>query len=123
MGWGRLGGAVAAAVLLYMATFFVGPHVEGLLGSVGQNAGFLLFVGGAGVVGTMMAMPNGIAGKVQDSWQAYLNKKAARLSASERTQSGVRSAPCAKRRGRGEPGGRGCRAGGSRHELRQHRQA
>ena len=39
-GLGSLGGAVAAAVMLYMATFFVGPHVEGLLGSVGQNAGF-----------------------------------------------------------------------------------
>jgi ABC-type branched-subunit amino acid transport system ATPase component/ABC-type branched-subunit amino acid transport system permease subunit len=81
-GLGSLGGAVAAAVLLYMATLFVGPHVEGLLGSVGENAGFLLFVGGAGVIGTMMAMPNGLAGKVQESWQAYLNKKAARLSAS-----------------------------------------
>jgi ABC-type branched-subunit amino acid transport system ATPase component/ABC-type branched-subunit amino acid transport system permease subunit len=81
-GLGSLGGAVAAAVMLYMATFFVGPHVEGLLGSVGQNAGFLLFVGGAGVVATMMFMPNGLAGKAQDWWQAYLNKKAARLRAS-----------------------------------------
>ena len=45
------------------------------MGSVGENAGFLLFVGGVGVVGTMMAMPNGLAGKVQESWQAYLNKK------------------------------------------------
>ncbi len=82
-GLGSLGGAVAAAVLLYMSTFFVGPHVEGLLGSVGQNAGFLLFVGGAGVVGTMIAMPNGLSGKVQEGWQAYLNKKAARLATTE----------------------------------------
>jgi ABC-type branched-subunit amino acid transport system ATPase component/ABC-type branched-subunit amino acid transport system permease subunit len=80
-GLGSLGGAVAAAVLLYMTTFFVGPHVEGLLGSVGQNAGFLLFVGGAGVIGTMMSMPNGLAGNVQEGWQTYLNKKAARLNA------------------------------------------
>ena len=80
-GLGSLGGAVAAAVLLYMATFFVGPHVEGLLGSVGQNLGFLLFISGASVIGAMMQFPNGIAGKVQASWQAHLNKKAARLSA------------------------------------------
>jgi ABC-type branched-subunit amino acid transport system ATPase component/ABC-type branched-subunit amino acid transport system permease subunit len=79
-GLGSLGGAVAAAVVLYMTTFFVGPHVEGLLGSVGQNAGFLLFVGGAGVIGTMMSMPNGLAGKVQEVWQTYLNKKAARVT-------------------------------------------
>jgi ABC-type branched-subunit amino acid transport system ATPase component/ABC-type branched-subunit amino acid transport system permease subunit len=81
-GLGSLGGAVAAAVLLYMTTFFVGPHVEGLVGSVGQNAGFVLFVGGAGVIGTMMSMPNGLAGNVQEGWQKYLDKKAARLIAS-----------------------------------------
>ena len=79
-GLGSLGGAVAAAVLLYMSTFFIGPHVEGLLGSVGQNIGFLLFISGASVVGSMMGFPNGIAGKVQASWQGYLNKRAARLS-------------------------------------------
>jgi ABC-type branched-subunit amino acid transport system ATPase component/ABC-type branched-subunit amino acid transport system permease subunit len=78
-GLGSLGGAVAAAVFLYMGTFFVGPHLEGLLGSVGQNAGFLLFLGGAAVVGTMMQFPSGIAGKVQEAWQAHLNKKAASL--------------------------------------------
>jgi ABC-type branched-subunit amino acid transport system ATPase component/branched-subunit amino acid ABC-type transport system permease component len=81
-GLGSLGGAVFAAVLLYMSTFFVGPHLEGLLGSVGQNVGFLLFVSGASVVGTMMGFPNGVAGKVQQIWQAYLNKKAERLTRS-----------------------------------------
>jgi ABC-type branched-subunit amino acid transport system ATPase component/branched-subunit amino acid ABC-type transport system permease component len=75
-GLGSLGGAVAAAVLLYMATFFVGPHLSGLFGSVGQNVGFLLLLSGLSVIGAMMAFPNGIAGKVQDWWQAYLNKKA-----------------------------------------------
>ncbi len=82
-GLGSLGGAVAAAVLLYMSTFFIGPHLEGVLGSVGQNVGFLLFVSGAAVIGSMMGFPNGIAGKVQEAWQAYLNKKAARQAASE----------------------------------------
>jgi ABC-type branched-subunit amino acid transport system ATPase component/branched-subunit amino acid ABC-type transport system permease component len=78
-GLGSLGGAVAAAVLLYMSTFFVGPHVAGLFGSFGQNVGFLLLLGGLGVIGAMHGFPNGIAGKVQDSWQAYLNRKAAKV--------------------------------------------
>jgi ABC-type branched-subunit amino acid transport system ATPase component len=80
-GLGSLGGAVAAAALLYLATFFLGPHVEGLLGSVGQNAGFLLFIAGIGVIITMMQFPNGIAGAVQEAWQKYLNKKATRMTA------------------------------------------
>ena len=80
-GLGSLGGAVAAAALLYLATFFLGPHVEGLLGSVGQNAGFLLFIAGIGVIVTMMQFPNGIAGAVQEAWQKYLNKKAIRMTA------------------------------------------
>src|SRR6202034_2467015 len=62
-GIGSLGGAVAAAVLLYMGTFFIGPHVSGLLGSVGQNVGFLLLLSGIAVIGSMMQFPTGIAGK------------------------------------------------------------
>ena len=88
-GLGSLGGAVAAAVLLYMGTFFVGPHVSGLLGSFGQNVGFLLFFSGIGVIGSMNGFPNGIAGKVQDSWQAYLNQKAARVTAASGERSDV----------------------------------
>jgi ABC-type branched-subunit amino acid transport system ATPase component/branched-subunit amino acid ABC-type transport system permease component len=79
-GLGSVGGAVAAAVLLYMTTFFVGPHVSGLLGSVGQNVGFLLAISGLSVVGAMMQFPTGIAGTAQEWWQAYLNKRAARLT-------------------------------------------
>jgi ABC-type branched-subunit amino acid transport system ATPase component/ABC-type branched-subunit amino acid transport system permease subunit len=80
-GLGSLGGAVAAAVLLYMGTFFIAPHLSSLLGSIGQNVGFFLFVGGISVIGTMMRFPNGIAGEVQAWWQEHLNKKAARLMA------------------------------------------
>ncbi|HEX3565317.1 MAG TPA: branched-chain amino acid ABC transporter permease/ATP-binding protein [Acidimicrobiales bacterium] len=76
-GLGSIGGAVAAAVLLYMTTFFVGPHLSGVLGSVGQNVGFLLFLSGIAVIGSMMQFPTGIAGKAQDLWQAYLFRKAA----------------------------------------------
>jgi branched-subunit amino acid ABC-type transport system permease component len=78
-GLGSLGGAVAAAVLLYMGAFFIGPHLSGLFGSFGQSIGFFLFLSGIGVVGAMHQFPNGIAGKVQASWQAYLNRKAERL--------------------------------------------
>ena len=80
-GLGSLGGALAASVLLYMGTFFIGPHLSGLLGSFGQNVGFLLFFSGIGVVGSMNGFPNGIAGAVQDTWQAYLNRRATRISA------------------------------------------
>ncbi len=79
-GLGSLGGAVAAAVLLYMGTFFVAPHVSSLLGSIGQNVGFFLLLGGLGVIGSMMQFPNGIAGVVQEWWQGHLNKKAAHLT-------------------------------------------
>jgi ABC-type branched-subunit amino acid transport system ATPase component/ABC-type branched-subunit amino acid transport system permease subunit len=77
-GIGSLGGAVAAAVLLYMGTFFVGPHVSGLLGSLGQNAGFLLLIAGLGVVGSMIGYPNGLAGAAQERWQAYVNRRVAK---------------------------------------------
>ncbi len=82
-GLGSLGGAVAAAVLLYMSTFFVAPHLSSLLGSIGQNVGFFLFVGGISVIAAMMQFPNGIAGVVQERWQGHLNKKAARLEAAK----------------------------------------
>jgi ABC-type branched-subunit amino acid transport system ATPase component/ABC-type branched-subunit amino acid transport system permease subunit len=80
-GLGSIGGALTAAVLLYTSTFFIGPHVSVLLGSFGQNTGFLLFFSGIGIVVTMLQIPNGIAGKVESSWQAYLNRKAKRMEA------------------------------------------
>jgi ABC-type branched-subunit amino acid transport system ATPase component/ABC-type branched-subunit amino acid transport system permease subunit len=85
-GLGSLGGAVAAAVLLYMGTFFIAPHVSSLLGSIGQNVGFFLFLGGLGVIGSMMQFPNGIAGQVQERWQRHLNKKAVSLIAARSTK-------------------------------------
>lgn len=79
-GLGSVGGAAAAAVLLYMATFFVGPHISSLFGSVGQNVGFLLLLSGVAVIGSMMQFPTGIAGKVQELWQAHINRKAAAVT-------------------------------------------
>ena len=76
-GLGSIGGAVAAAVLLYGLTFFLGPEVQGLFGDLGQNLGFSLFLAGAGVVVTVMHFPNGIAGEAQKRWQRYLDRRAA----------------------------------------------
>ena len=55
--------------------------MSGLLGSFGQNVGFLLFLSGIGVIATMVKFPNGIAGVARDGWQAYLNRKAAQVEA------------------------------------------
>ena len=82
-GLGSIGGAVAAAVLLYGLTFFLGPAVQGLFGDLGQNLGFSLFLAGAGMVLTVIQFPHGIAGEVQKRWQRYLDKRAAADEAAE----------------------------------------
>jgi ABC-type branched-subunit amino acid transport system ATPase component/ABC-type branched-subunit amino acid transport system permease subunit len=75
-GLGSVWGAVAAAVVLYGGTFFVGPHVAGLFGSFGQNLGFSLFLAGAGVTFTLLELPTGLAGAAQAAWQRYLDRRA-----------------------------------------------
>jgi len=75
-GLGSVAGAVAAAVLLYGGTFFLGPQVAGLFGTYGQNLGFSLFLAGAGVTLTLMKFPTGIAGATQAAWQRYLDRRA-----------------------------------------------
>src|SRR5437763_4278682 len=80
-GLGSISGAVAAAVVLYAGTFFVGPHVSGLFGDFGHNLGFSLFLGGAGVTFTLLKLPNGLAGATQSLWQRYLDRRAGRVEA------------------------------------------
>ena len=75
-GLGSLSGAVAAAVLLYMGTFFVGPAVSPLFGDFGHNLGFQLFLAGFGQVAVLLSYPAGIAGAVQARWQRYLQRRA-----------------------------------------------
>jgi len=75
-GLGSLAGALGAAVLLYVPTFFITPHLSSLLGEFGRSVGFVLLLGGLGVIGAMMQLPNGLAGLVQARWQAYLNRRA-----------------------------------------------
>ena len=78
-GLGSISGAVAAAVLLYAGTFFVGPHVAGLFGDFGHNLGFSLFLAGAGVTFTLLKLPTGLAGAAQAVWQRYLDRRATRV--------------------------------------------
>jgi ABC-type branched-subunit amino acid transport system ATPase component/ABC-type branched-subunit amino acid transport system permease subunit len=75
-GLGSIGGAVAAAVLLYGSTYFIGPLVTPVFGSIGQNMGFQLFLAGAASVGTLLAYPRGLAGFFQDTWQKFLDRRA-----------------------------------------------
>ena len=89
-GLGSLGGAVAAAVLLYGGTFFVGPHVAALFGDFGQNLGFSLFLSGTLTIFTLLRMPAGLAGLAQQMWQRYLDWRGAW---EERAQAGA-DPPC-----------------------------
>jgi ABC-type branched-subunit amino acid transport system ATPase component len=82
-GLGSLGGAVAAAVLLYGATFFIGPSFASVFGRFGQNLGFQLFLAGVLLVGTMLRFPKGLAGMAQGWWQRFLDRRAARVRISE----------------------------------------
>lgn len=75
-GLGSVSGAVAAAALLYMATFFVGPHLAGLFGNLGHNIGFELFLAGLGQVAVLLAYPRGIAGVAQRGWEWFLRRRA-----------------------------------------------
>ena len=67
---------MAAAVLLYGSTYFIGPLVTPVFGSIGQNMGFQLFLAGAASVGTLLAYPQGLAGFFQDAWQKFLDRRA-----------------------------------------------
>jgi ABC-type branched-subunit amino acid transport system ATPase component/branched-subunit amino acid ABC-type transport system permease component len=75
-GLGSVGGAVAAAVLLYSTAFFVGPQVSGLFGNFGNNLGFQLVLAGIGQVTVLLTYPNGIAGLAQGRWQTFLDRRA-----------------------------------------------
>jgi ABC-type branched-subunit amino acid transport system ATPase component/ABC-type branched-subunit amino acid transport system permease subunit len=80
-GLGSLGGAIAAAGLLYGFMFFVSPHLNSLF--PGGNAGVasVLLFGGLGLVLVLHRFPQGIAGGVQGWWQQRLDAIAQRASA------------------------------------------
>jgi ABC-type branched-subunit amino acid transport system ATPase component/ABC-type branched-subunit amino acid transport system permease subunit len=80
-GLGSVGGALAAAALLYGGTFFVGPHVAAVFGDYGNSLGFNLFLAGAGTTLVLLKFPTGLAGAAQAWWQRYLDRRAASLVA------------------------------------------
>jgi ABC-type branched-subunit amino acid transport system ATPase component/ABC-type branched-subunit amino acid transport system permease subunit len=80
-GLGSIGGAIAAATLLYSGTFFIGPHLSSLFGDFGYNLGFSLFLAGSGVTFTLLKFPNGVAGAAQAGWQRYLDRRAMQAEA------------------------------------------
>src|SRR5439155_12571464 len=82
-GLGSLAGAVAAAVLLYMPAFFIGPLVSGVFGNFGHQLGFQLFLAGMGLVATLQRFPTGVAGLAQQGWQAFLNRRADHVAAQQ----------------------------------------
>jgi ABC-type branched-subunit amino acid transport system ATPase component/branched-subunit amino acid ABC-type transport system permease component len=79
-GLGSLSGAVAAAVVIYGGTFFIGPHVSVVFGNLGNNLGFSLFLAGLAQIAVLMKYPGGIAGEVQSRWQGYLDRRAAAVA-------------------------------------------
>ncbi|HEX5266610.1 MAG TPA: ATP-binding cassette domain-containing protein [Acidimicrobiales bacterium] len=75
-GLGSVAGAVAAAVTIYMGTFFIGPSLSGVFGNFGHNLGFQLFLAGIGQVVVLLQWPRGLAGVFQVVWQKYLERRA-----------------------------------------------
>ena len=87
-GLGSLGGAVAAACLIYLPTFFLATHLSGIFGDGTLGIGFALSVAGIGLIGTLLANPGGIAGSAQDGLEAVLllaDRRRAKISNSEQS--------------------------------------
>jgi ABC-type branched-subunit amino acid transport system ATPase component/ABC-type branched-subunit amino acid transport system permease subunit len=71
-GLGSIAGAVAAAVVIYVPTYFVAPHLTPILGEFGSSQGFHLAVAGAGLVLIPLQAPAGIAGQARHLWEKVL---------------------------------------------------
>ena len=79
-GLGSLTGSIAAAALVYLGTFFIGPWVAPIFGDFGHNVGFQLFLAGVFQLATLVWYPLGIAGAAQRGWQRYLQRRAAHMA-------------------------------------------
>ncbi|MBV8692976.1 MAG: branched-chain amino acid ABC transporter ATP-binding protein/permease, partial [Actinobacteria bacterium] len=77
-GLGSLSGAVLAAVLLYVPVYFMGSITTAIFGDFARQLGFQLALGGAGLVGVLLAYPTGLAGAFQSLWERVLDRVAAR---------------------------------------------
>lgn len=76
-GLGSLSGAVLAAVVLYVPVYFMGSLTTAVFGSFARQLGFQLAIGGAGLVGVLLAYPTGLAGAMQSRWEWVLHRMAA----------------------------------------------
>jgi ABC-type branched-subunit amino acid transport system ATPase component/ABC-type branched-subunit amino acid transport system permease subunit len=82
-GLGSVGGAIAAAMLLYLPAYFISPHLAGLFGSLGSGVAFQLAFAGVTMIGVLMTYPNGIAGMVRSGWEAFLRRLESEQSVAE----------------------------------------
>ena len=73
-GLGSIGGAIAGALLLYLPSYYISPHVAGLFGKLGSGVAFQLAFAGLTMVGVLMTYPNGIAGMVRTGWETFLRR-------------------------------------------------
>jgi ABC-type branched-subunit amino acid transport system ATPase component/ABC-type branched-subunit amino acid transport system permease subunit len=71
-GAGSIAGAIAAAFVVFMPTYFIAPQLSGLLGQFGSNLGFQLALGGAGLALLPLFYPAGISGLAQSGWERVL---------------------------------------------------
>ena len=76
-GLGSLAGAIAGAVLLYAPAYFFNSFATAVFGDLGRDIGFQLALGGASLVGVLLAYPTGIAGGAQAVWERVLARVAA----------------------------------------------
>ena len=75
-GIGSLGGAVGAALIIYLPAFFVAPLLTSVFGSFGRQIGFQLALGGVGLVVMPLLYPAGLAGITRDVWQRFVDRVA-----------------------------------------------
>ncbi|HMC36314.1 MAG TPA: ATP-binding cassette domain-containing protein, partial [Actinomycetota bacterium] len=80
-GLGSVGGAIAAAVLIYFPAYFVSPHL-GIFGEVARQAGFALGLSGLALIVVLLRHPTGLAGSMHNAWQRFLDRLAEQLSQS-----------------------------------------
>jgi ABC-type branched-subunit amino acid transport system permease subunit len=79
-GLGSVAGSVAAAFVLYFPVYFISPHLTGLFGNFGAQAGFQAAFGGLTIIGILLTYPTGIAGFAQRVWEKLLDRVARELS-------------------------------------------
>jgi ABC-type branched-subunit amino acid transport system ATPase component/ABC-type branched-subunit amino acid transport system permease subunit len=71
-----LSGSVAGAVAIFGVAIFAAPMLRSVFGRFGEQVGFQLALGGAGIILVLLRYPDGLAGAGQRWWQAFLRQVA-----------------------------------------------